>query len=95
MKYIKLTVTYLIDEREQEALNELLVHWNRYKEERGVEPDTTIENLFDAIMTTGCKHDISKKIKQHQYRYGLITMEERLDEEGFRTAAERSNDERT
>lgn len=74
MAYRKMTVEYILDDREIEALEELLGKWQQYKGKDGSQPfeDWKLEDLFQAIMQYGCKYDISKHIKTDQYRHELI-----------------------
>lgn len=71
MAYRKMTVEYILDDREIEALEELLGKWQQYKGKDGSQPfeDWKLEDLFQAIMQYGCKYDISKHIKTDQYRH--------------------------
>lgn len=74
MAYRKMTVEYILDDREIEALEELLEKWQQYKGKDGSQPfeDWKLEDLFQAIMQYGCKYDISKHIKTDQYRHELM-----------------------
>lgn len=76
MAYRKMTVEYILDDREIEALEELLGKWQQYKGKDGSQPfeDWKLEDLFQAIMQYGCKYDISKHIKTDQYRHELIML---------------------
>ena len=52
MAYRKMTVEYILDDREIEALEELLGKWQQYKGKDGSQPfaDWKLEDLFQAIM---------------------------------------------
>lgn len=91
MNYITVSVEYMLNEREIEALEELKEHWQQYEGKDGKKPfsDWTAERVFQALMEIGCKHSISKKIKEGQFQQGLITVEELCSDEGFRTKKER------
>lgn len=91
MKYTTIAVECLLDEREIEALEELKEHWQQYEGKDGTKPfaDWTTEKVFQALMEAGCKHSISQRIKEDQFRKGLITIEELCSNEGFRTKKER------
>lgn len=91
MAYRKMTVEYILDDREIEALEELLGKWQQYKGKDGSQPfaDWKLEDLFQAIMQYGCKYDISKHIKTDQYRHELIEVEELCSNDPFRTRSER------
>ena len=91
MAYRKMTVEYILDDREIEALEELLGKWQQYKGKDGSQPfeDWKLEDLFQAIMQYGCKYDISKHIKTDQYRHELIEVEELCSGDPFRTRSER------
>lgn len=91
MAYRKMTVEYILDDREIEALEELLGKWQQYKGKDGSQPfeDWKLEDLFQAIMQYGCKYDISKHIKTDQYRHELIEVEELCSIDPFRTRSER------
>lgn len=91
MAYRKMTVEYILDDRETEALEELLGKWKQYKGKDGSQPfeDWKLEDLFQAIMQYGCKYDISKHIKTDQYRHELIEVEELCSSDSFRTRSER------
>lgn len=91
MAYRKMTVEYILDDREIEALEELLGKWQQYKGKDGSQPfeDWKLEDLFQAIMQYGCKYDISKHIKTDQYRHELIEVEELCSSDSFRTRSER------
>lgn len=91
MAYRKMTVEYILDDREIEALEELLGKWQQYKGKDGSQPfeDWKLEDLFQTIMQYGCKYDISKHIKTDQYRHELIEVEELCSSDPFRTRSER------
>lgn len=84
MAYRKMTVEYILDDREIEALEELLGKWQQYKGKYGSQPfeDWKLEDLFQAIMQYGCKYDISKHIKTDQYRHELIEVSEIAEKYG-------------
>lgn len=86
-------VRYTLDDREIEALEELLPYWQQYENE-GERPfeNWTIENVFQAIMQLGSKHDIARRIQEEQYRQGIIEHSQMLKPgEGFKTMKERQN----
>lgn len=85
----EVTIKLNISEKQEEALRELLPHWQQYENE-GKKPfaDWTIEKLFEALMQAGSLHTIWKKIKEEQFRQGMIVTKELLDSE-YMTAAER------
>lgn len=93
MEYKTMTVSYMLNEREIEALEELKSLWQQYEGKDGSKPfaDWTLENIFQAVMETGSKYDISHRIKEDQFRKGLITVEELCSSELFRTKSERSS----
>lgn len=87
----KINVELDIDERQEAALLELLPHWQQYtSKEDNSKPfeHFTIEKLFETIMQIGCLHTIWNKIKEEQFRQGLISTEEWLDKDRL-TIAER------
>lgn len=90
-KYKNIAVTFTVSEKEQKALEELLPSWHKYKNEDGEEPfkDHTIDELLDSIMQPGSGHYISKKIKEEQFRQGMIGSEELINDKPFRLMAER------
>ena len=64
MAYRKMTVEYILDDREIEALEELLGKWQQYKGKDGSQPfeDWKLEDLFQAIMQYGCRRNRMKKV---------------------------------
>lgn len=87
----KYTVEFDTNDKQEEALLELLPHWQQYtSKEDGSRPfeHYTIENLFEAIMQIGSFHVIWAKIEEEQFRQGQITFAEWLDKEHL-TIAER------
>ena len=84
------TASYLLDEREQQALEELLPYWQQYTNDKNERPfkDWKAEDVFKIIMEVGNKHIIAEKLQDEQFRQGLITWEER-QKDGFMTMEER------
>lgn len=93
MEYKKLTVEYMLDKREVEALEELKEHWQQYTSEDGGKPFAgwTLEKVFQVIMEVGCKYDISRRIKEDQFKKNLITVEELCNRDFFKTKSERQH----
>lgn len=91
--YKYLTVRYILDAREIQAIEELLTHYQNYEDEGGSRPfaEWTIEKMFQAVMELGAKRVISEKIQEMQFRQGLIDYKEML-KDGFKTMEERRND---
>lgn len=91
MGYIKLSVTYMLDERQQKALEELLPKWQQYEDKAGEKPfaDITLPEMFNNIMTIGDKYDISTHIKNEQYRQGIIDSSELIGKGEFLLSEER------
>lgn len=89
-EYKTFTVNYELDEREQQALEELLPYWQQYTNDKNERPfkDWTVANVFQIVMETGCKHIIARNLQDEQFRQGLITWKER-ELEVFRTMEER------
>ena len=87
----KINVELDIDERQEAALLELLPYWQQYtSKEDNSKPfeHFTIEKLFETIMQIGCLHTIWNKIEEEQFRQGLISTEEWMDNDRL-TIAER------
>lgn len=89
-EYKTFTVNYLLDEREQQALEELLPYWQQYTNEKNERPfkDWKVEDVFKATMEIGSKYTIADKLQNEQLRQGLIEWEER-EKDGFKTVEER------
>ena len=85
----EITIKLDINEQQEEALRELLPHWQQYESE-GKKPfeHYTVEKLCEMVLQIGCFHDLWKKIKEEQQRQGLISIEEMLDRKEM-TVAER------
>lgn len=85
----EITIKLDVNEKQEEALRELLPHWQQYENE-GKKPfaDYTVEKLFETLMEIGSLHTIWIKIKEEQYRQGMITTDELLDDKHM-TIAER------
>lgn len=85
----EITIKLDINEQQEEALRELLPHWQQYESE-GKKPfeHYTVEKLLETLMQVGSLHTIWKKIKEDQYRHGMIVGKELLDSE-YMTIAER------
>lgn len=79
-----------VDEKQLEALRELLPEWQQYTTDENKKPfaDITEEELLGLLIYTGSRHMIWKKIKDAQYRQGMITVDELLDDK-YLTAAQR------
>lgn len=92
-KYRQVAVEFTINERQQKALEELLPYWQQYTGEDGDNPfkDWTIDDLFNIMMQTGISKVISAKIKEHQFRQGMIDSEELINGEPFYLMEERKN----
>lgn len=90
-KYITVQVEYVLNEREQKALTELLPYFREYTNKNMEKPfkDWGIENLFRSIMTMGSGTLISSRIKEMQLRQGKIDIEEFLNNEPFQLDEER------
>ncbi len=88
-EYKYLTVQYMLGEREQAALEELLPYWQQYEGNDGSFPfkDWTITNLFQSVMEIGCKFMIHKQLVNEQFRQGLIDVGQLTEE--FKTMQER------
>jgi len=85
----EITIKLDINEQQEEALRELLPHWQQYENE-GKKPfeHYTVEKLLETLLYAGSLHTIWRKIKEDQNRKGLITIEELLDDK-YLTVAER------
>lgn len=78
----KYTVEFDTNDKQEAALLELLPYWQQYtSKEDNSKPfeHFTIEKLFETIMQIGCLHTIWNKIEEEQFRQGLISTEEWLD----------------
>lgn len=87
----KYTVEFDTNDKQEEALLELLPYWQQYtSKEDGSRPfeHYTIADLFEAIMQIGSLHTIWNKIEEEQFRQGQITIDEWLDKE-YLTIVER------
>lgn len=62
-----ITVEYLVESEEYERLEWITEEYKK----QGLDKDFTPEKMFEAIMTTGSKHDIDEKFKFHEWRAGL------------------------
>lgn len=91
MEYMELSVTYLLNEREQKALEELLPYWQEYRDKDGSRPfqDWTIKELFQNVMTVGGKYMKSKQIKEFQFRQHMIDASELIGDGQFLLSEER------
>ncbi len=91
MGYMELSVKYLLNEREQKALEELLPYWQEYRDMDGSRPfqDWTIKELFQHVMTLDTEHVKSKQIKEFQFRQGMIDSSELYGKGRFLLAEER------
>ena len=89
-EYKFFTVKFMLDPREQKAIEELLPHYQQYKAEDGSRPfeKWTTEDVFRTIMETGSKFVIADKIQFEQVRQGLIDWDDR-EKDGFKTMEER------
>lgn len=94
-KYKDFTVNYLLDEREQKALEELLPYFQNCvtKDGKKIFEKWTVENVFDSIMTQGCHAYIAQRIQYTQLMQGLIEYEDFV-KDGFKTMEEIKNHER-
>lgn len=88
----KYTVEFDTNDKQEEALLELLPYWQQYtsKEDGSSRPfeHYTIADLFEVLMQIGSLHTIWNKIEEEQFRQGQITIDEWLDKEHL-TIAER------
>lgn len=89
-EYKFFTVKFMLDPREQKALEELLPYYQQYKAEDSSRPfeKWTVEDVFRTIMETGSKFVIADKIQFEQFRQGLIDWDDR-EKDGFKTIEER------
>lgn len=94
-EYKFVSVKFMLDPREQKAIEELLPYYQQYKAPDSSRPfeKWTVEDVFRTIMETGSKFVIADKIQSEQFRQGLIGWEDR-EKDGFKTMEERrcSND---
>lgn len=69
-KYAAFTVEYLLDDDEQEQLQLLLPAWQAYTNDAGEQPFAKwgIEQLFAALMNTGCKWTIADVLRRERER---------------------------
>lgn len=88
----EVTIKLDVNEKQLEALKELLPEWQQYtsKTNENEKPfeDMTEEKLLETLLYEGSTHTIWKRIKNEQYRQGMITVDELLDDE-YLTAAQR------
>lgn len=87
----EVTIKLDIDENQLEALKELLPAWQQYTSKQGEgKPfaDLTEEKLLEILMYEGSRHTIWGRIKNEQYRQGMINTDELLDDKQL-TAAQR------
>ncbi|MGN0506663.1 MAG: hypothetical protein ACI4FZ_08885 [Lachnospiraceae bacterium] len=89
-EFVKVEIPYYMNQREREALEELLPIFQRY-ENKGKRPfeKWTAEDLLKTLLSQGMSMTLSKRIKQQQYSNGLITTDEFRSDSEFRTAKER------
>ena len=78
-----MTVEYMLEEREIKQLEELLEQWRAYTAKDGTKPfeDWEIEDAFQSIMETGSKSTIQHHMKDSQYRFGMINVNQLCDRE--------------
>ncbi|MBD5498046.1 MAG: hypothetical protein HDR11_09840 [Lachnospiraceae bacterium] len=86
----KVTIKLDVNEKQLEALKELLPEWQQYTSKTNEKPfeDMTEEKLLEALLYKGSTHTIWKRIKNEQYRQDMITVDELMDDE-YLTAAQR------
>lgn len=91
----EVTIKLDIDEKQLEALKELLPAWQQYTSKMGKEEkpfaDLTEEKLLEYLMYHGSRHMIWGKIKDEQCRQGMITVDELLDDKQL-TVAQRKEE---
>lgn len=89
-EYKYVTVEYMIDPRQQKALEELLPCFQNYSGTEGSRPfqNWTIDDVFKSIMLNGSKFVIADKIQNMQIMQGLIKWEDKVEND-FRTMEER------
>lgn len=83
-----------IDENQLEALKELLPHWQQYTSKGEKEKpfaDITAEKLLEHLLYRGSKHMIWERIKDEQFRQGIITVDELMDNKEI-TVAQREKE---
>lgn len=87
----KIAIELEINDQQEAALLELLEKWQGYTSQKdGSKPfaDWTLEKVFQTILECGSTHTIWHHIKEDQFRWGLITSSELIDNK-YLTAAER------
>lgn len=86
----EITIRLDINEKQEEALRELLPYWQQYEGKDGSRPfeNWTIAELLETLVYEGSRHTIWKRIKLNQCRQTLITIDEWLDDK-YLTVAER------
>lgn len=91
----EVTIRLDIDENQLEALKELLPAWQQHTSKQGKEEkpfaDMTEENLLECLIYEGSRHMIWRRIKNEQYRQGMITTDELLDDKQL-TVAQRKEE---
>lgn len=90
---VNLECLHVLDEREVNALEELLPFWQQYEGKDGTFPfkDWDIKQLLQNFVETGIKTHISEQIKDDQFRKGLIDIDELTNGNGFRIKEERES----
>lgn len=89
----EITIRLDIDEKQEEALRELLPYWQQYEGKDGSRPfeNWTIAELLEALVCEGSRHTIWRRIKLDQHRKKLITNNEWIDDK-YLTVAERAEE---
>lgn len=77
----EITIRLDIDEKQEEALRELLPYWQQYEGKDGSKPfeDWTVGELLEEIICEGSRRTIWRRIKLEQRRQNLITSDEWID----------------
>lgn len=88
----EITIRLDVDENQLEALKELLPSWQQYTSKECEEKpfaDLKEEKLLEYLLYQGSRHTIWERIKDEQYRQGMITVDELLDDKQI-TVAQRN-----
>ena len=74
----EITVRYIIDEKEEERLEKLLLTYQPYQDEDGAFPfkEWTIDDVFSYIMNLGARRDINTNLSITEWRQGLSEYDE-------------------
>lgn len=61
----EITVNYLLSDEDEQRLNRIVEFYSTYGY------NFSADKLFEHIMCLGCKYDIDKKFRFHEFKLGL------------------------